>query len=292
MGTYSNFDTLCSNLYVDNRELISKRNKSITKRLNTDFYSSDSETYHSRYVGSYGRDTAIKDFHDLDVLFEMPIGLFPRYNDYSGNGQSALLQAVRTSLLKTYWNTDIGGDGQVVVVNFSDSMRFEVLPAFRTSDVFLFPDSNKGGSWKVTDPLSEISAIQVSNNECNKNLKRLCRMARAWRRNCNVPINGLLIDTLAERFLMKYEHRKKSYTYYDWMIRDFLLYLSECDQEQSYWLAVGSHQYVYRKGVFEHKAKRAYNIAVEAIKYDDDKMPYTAAGKWRDIFGNFYPNPS
>ena len=72
MTTRSNFTTLCSNLVVDNEADISARYKQITKRLNQDFYGSDSETSRSYYVGSYGRDTAIRNFHDLDVLFKMP----------------------------------------------------------------------------------------------------------------------------------------------------------------------------------------------------------------------------
>lgn len=55
------------------RSLISKRYKTITKAVNGDFGNSNSETAHSRYVGSYGRGTAIN-VSDLDVLVELPNG--------------------------------------------------------------------------------------------------------------------------------------------------------------------------------------------------------------------------
>ena len=42
------------------RELISKRYKRITKAVNSEFWSSNSETAHSLYVGSYGRGTATR----------------------------------------------------------------------------------------------------------------------------------------------------------------------------------------------------------------------------------------
>ena len=83
---------------------VSSRYKQITKRLNTDFYSSDSETLHSLYVGSYGRGTAIH-VSDIDMLFVLPVSVYNTYNGYITNGQSALLQAVKNSICKTYSTT-------------------------------------------------------------------------------------------------------------------------------------------------------------------------------------------
>lgn len=108
------------------RELISKRYKRITKAVNSEFWSSNSETAHSLYVGSYGRGTATTD-SDLDVLLSLPRSEYERYDMYRGNGQSRLLQAVKSAVSETYSTTDVKGDGQVVVVSFSDGMKFELL---------------------------------------------------------------------------------------------------------------------------------------------------------------------
>lgn len=48
-------------------------------------------------MGSYGRGTAIEGFSDLDMVFELPGALYKRYDDYIGNGQSALLRGVQES---------------------------------------------------------------------------------------------------------------------------------------------------------------------------------------------------
>lgn len=53
---------------LDTRNSISKRYKTITKAVNGDFWDSDSETAHSRYVGSYGRGTAIDTSEHLSAL--------------------------------------------------------------------------------------------------------------------------------------------------------------------------------------------------------------------------------
>lgn len=54
MGLSIWFSDFCSNIQVNNATSISTRYKAITKRLNTDFWSTSSESSHSLYVGSYG----------------------------------------------------------------------------------------------------------------------------------------------------------------------------------------------------------------------------------------------
>jgi hypothetical protein len=290
MGVGEDFKTFCNNLIINNRGDIEARCKAITKRLNLDFYNSYSDTKHKLYVGSYGRDTAIG-ISDLDVIFILPELVYFRYNNYQYNGESVLLQVVKNYICKTYPNTDIGGDGQVVVVSFSDGMKFELVPAFENKDgTFTYPDSNNGGKWKTTNPKPEISAIADRDILCNGNLKRLCRMVRAWKNNWDVPMGGLLIDTLAHNFIGNWEHREKSYFLYDWMSRDFFLYLASQNPEQQYWRAAGSNQFIWRKGLFEYKAKRCYNLALEAINYESKGMNWAARQKWREIYGTAYPS--
>ncbi len=287
------FSEFCSELTVKDGGTISTRYKNITKRLNTDFWSTTSDTAHSLYVGSYGRGTATQGFSDLDMIFCLPYEDYKKYNNYSGNGQSALLQAVKKSIEKTYSTTSIMGDGQVILVPFNDGITFEVVPAFTNKDdSFTFPDANNGGSWKTTDPKPEIEAIRNRNNACNGNLKPLCRMMRAWKRKWEVPIGGLLIDTLAYQFIENWEYRDKSFLYYDYMSRDFLKWMSEQDSEQTYWRSPGSGQYVYGKGLFQYKAKRCYNISLEAIQHEtaDPKREWSAKQKWREIYGTTFPD--
>ena len=285
------FSTFCSNLVVANGSSISYRYKRITGRLNTDFWDTDSDTAHSIYVGSYGRDTAINGTSDFDMAVWLPWSLYTQYSRHQGNGQSAFLQAVRDSIKKTYTYTDVGADGQVLVLSFDDGMTFEVLPCFENDDgSFTHADSNGGGSWKTTSPRAEIDAINTRNTyTANGNLRRLCRMMRAWKRYCDVPIPGILIDTLAYQFIATYEYREKSYLYYDYMSRDFFDYMAEQDRTQDFWRAPGSGRYVYRDGRFEAKARRACNIAKDAIAYERNQQHYSAKSKWREIYGSSFP---
>lgn len=82
MGLGEWFSAFCSNLQVKDGGTISQRYKNLTKRLNTDFWNTTSDTSHSLYVGSYGRNTAIQGFSDLDMIFQLPYSEYEKYNNY------------------------------------------------------------------------------------------------------------------------------------------------------------------------------------------------------------------
>ncbi len=292
MSVATDFESFCNSLKIgtDMRSTISTRYLAICKRLNKDFWDMDN-TSGGRYIGSFGRNTANSYVSDIDMLFELPTSVYQQYNDYDGNGQSALLQAVKNSIYKTYSTTTLKGDGQIVKVEFSDDMVFEVLPVFKNTDgSYTFADSNGGGSWKTTNPFQEIEAISSGDSDTNSNLRRLCRMARSWKFYCNVPIKGLLIDTLAHRFLTNWNEKDKSYLYYDWMSRDFFEYLKNQSKDQTIWYAIGSGQAIYNSGNFRNKANQSYNKSLEAIQNQSDGYEWTSKQKWREIYGYRFPD--
>ncbi len=186
----------------DKRANISARYKRITKSINQTFWNSESETLHSIYVGSYGRGTAI-DTSDLDVLFELPSDEYDHFTGLSGNGQSRLLQSVKNAILDTYPRSDVKGDGQVVVVKFSDGMVFEILPAFRNETylgwdgTYKYPDTHMGGNWLSTNPKAEIDAMKEKNEDSNGLLYATCQHIRYIRDNqyTSYHLSGILIDS-------------------------------------------------------------------------------------------------
>jgi Second Messenger Oligonucleotide or Dinucleotide Synthetase domain len=292
MGVGEDFRTLCDNLAVPAtvRTSISGRYGLITRRLNIEFWTTDSSTSHSFYTGSYGRGTAVGSISDVDMIFQLPYAVYTRCNAHEGNGKSALLQEIRRAIQKTYATTNVGADGQVVGVPFNDGITFEVLPGFVNDDgSYTFPDSNAGGSWKTTNPKPEIDEFAAMDNACNGNLKMLCRMARAWKITWDVPISGLLIDTLAYYFIRNSAYKEKSFVYYDWVSRDFFDFLRTRDEKQQYWLSPGANQYVWNRGLFQYKATRCHNISVAACSYQGDKYGWTARQKWREIYGTDFP---
>lgn len=185
------------------RDTISLRYKRITKAINAEFWNTDSETAHSRYVGSYGRGTAI-DTSDIDILVELPRTEYERYDAHKGNGQSRLLQAVKAAIQSTYPRSNIRADGQVVVIEFSDGIKFEVLPAFKHLDwlgnwngKYDYPDTNMGGNWCSTNPRAEQDAMKERNRESNGLLFDTCRHMREIRDTyfSSYHLSGIVIDS-------------------------------------------------------------------------------------------------
>lgn len=187
---------------LSTREQISKRYKRITRAVNAEFWNSNSDTAHSFYVGSYGRGTAAA-ASDLDVLLVLPREEYERYDSYRGNGQSRLLQAVKNAVLSTYPSTDIKGDGQVVVLNFSDDMKFELLPAFElldcwgTSSGYDYADTHMGGRWLATHPKDEQDAMREKNKSSNGLLFDTCKHIRNVHdeRYSSYKLSGIVIDS-------------------------------------------------------------------------------------------------
>ena len=188
---------------AEQRGLISQRYKRITKSINSEFWGIDSETAHSRYVGSYGRGTAI-DTSDIDILVELPRSEYERYDAHRGNGQSRLLQAVKNAILQTYPRSNVRADGQVIVIDFSDGIKFEILPAFQQLDwldqwngKYDYPDSNMGGNWRSTNPKAEQDAMAAKNRESNGLLFDTCKHMREIRDSHfkSYHLSGIVIDS-------------------------------------------------------------------------------------------------
>ncbi len=183
------------------RSTISSRYKTITRAVNREFWNSTSETAHSLYVGSYGRGTAI-DTSDIDILLELPRADYERYDYYKGNGQSRLLQAVKSAIQTAYPRSDVRADGQVVKLAFTDGMQIEVLPAFASTDwygktTYQYPDTNMGGNWRSTNPKAEQSAMKDKNTSSRGLLFDTCKHMRFIRDNyySSYHLSGIVIDS-------------------------------------------------------------------------------------------------
>ncbi len=265
-------------------ESISSRYGEITAALNKEFRNTDSKIANTLQVGSFGRKTGINGISDLDILYFMPKGKWDTYKD---SKQLNLLQDVKSAILKRYPKTEVRVDRLVVTITYTD-FHIEVQPVFEQDDgSFKYPDTKDGGNWKITKPREEMEAVSKLDADKNSNLKRLCKMARAWKNKHGVEMGGLLIDTLAYNFLSSTDnYDTKSFNSYGELNRDFFQFLSE-QPEQDYYRAPGSNQNVKVKKQFQKKAKKAYDLCVKAIEAKDEAG---VNDKWKKVFGRPFPS--
>lgn len=276
------FEQTLQNLKVAKANQIKARRDEITKALNKQFRGNKSVTANRLMVGSWGRHTAINGVSDLDMIYILPPSLRSELQNEGGSKKT--LQQTKSAIAEHYSNTSIKVDRLVVVVQFSD-YKFEVQPCFENKDgSFEYPDTYND-SWKRTNPRAEIEAIKVLNTETQGNTRILCRLARAWKIKHNVPMNGLLIDTLVWRFFQQTADFHGSSLLYDQMALEFFIYLSQLPK-QNHWNALGSQQNVSVKKNFQSKAKKAVQLCEDAINASGET---TMHEKWRKVFGRFVP---
>lgn len=254
-------------------EKIQKRFERITSKLDFYYYGKNSYCRTSLQVGSYGRGTAIKGVSDLDMIYILPQEIKRRFDNYETNGQSQLLQEIKTCIKESYPSTEIRGDGQVVVVSFYNGV-VEVLPAFQNPDgSFCHPDTHDGGSWQIKKPMLEISTLKEINQQSGGLAFKLCKLLRVWKNAWGVKMNGLLIDSIVGKFLDKGEGVYPND--YAKTIQALFAYIAQL-KSQSFILAVGSNQRVQIGDNIQAKAKKV--------------LKYIEANEWKELFGRKFPD--
>lgn len=289
MTTATRFNRFLVNLALTADQKADAKTKydGVAGKLHSHYYTTPFTGGTRKLIGSYGKGTAVRPPRDVDILFLLPKSVYDQYDAYTGNAQSQLLQAVRKVLLEKYPATGIRGDGQVVVVPFTNGHSVELLPGWRTTkDQFLVPNTHDGGHWQVVDHDAEIAQVKNSNDRSNGNTRKLIKMLKAWQRECSVPIGSLVLELRSVNFLREWEHFDKSATYYDWMIRDFFAELIK--YENGTCKMPGTDEKIAYGDEWLSKAESALKRAKKACQYESEEKERSAAEEWRKIFGSQY----
>ncbi|MDA0635957.1 SMODS domain-containing nucleotidyltransferase [Nonomuraea sp. CA-218870] len=290
MSTASRFDKFLQNIKatpLQQTAAITSAN-AIARKLQGYYFGTPYSDASRMIIGSYGKGTAVRPPRDIDVLFFMPPAVYHRFNAYSFNGQSALLQEVKGLFRQRFPNTrEIGGDGQVVVIDFSTGHKVEVLPAWRAEGGgLLVPDTHDGGTWRQVDHDAEIKFVEDSDARSRGNTRNLIMMMKVWQTQCSVPIKSLVLEFRSVNFLSRWKYAKESSHYYDWMVRDFF---GELIGKANAWHTIpGTNEKKHYGDAWLSKAQSAYARAAKACEYERDGKDADAAVEWRKIFGNQY----
>ena len=283
------FQTLLDNtaLKAEKARTIQHRAACIARRLDICYYG-DSEERHFFFVGSYGRGSADANDSDIDMVYFLPHNQLSRYEEYRSNGQSQLLQEIKECILASYPNTEMRGDGQVVVVSFTDGMKFEVVPAFACEkSQYLYADTHNGGSWKLSSSAFDFIEFNRADKCSGGKLRNLCRLARAWRAQQNLDIKGILLDTLVWMYL-KANNWGCGLSYAE-MSLGFFSFLSRRKNAQVCLNTPGGAEKVMDEGGYVSKSLISEKNAMQAILLADAQDYYNSSLLWQKIYGLDFP---
>ena len=289
----STFRTFEANLRMSPQTIATVRYRyhSITKRINEDFWRESSENEHSLYAGSYGRGTSTST-SDIDILVQLPDDMYTNYwfrNALHRNGSSELLQSVKRSLQKTYATSYLSGDGQVVVVDFSDGIRFEVVPVFKYGEQLFFPDTHNGGSFVKMNPIREMDAFDEMNRVHPGGMKKLCRMMRAMRANFKLDLLGETIDSMVYEYWNQGDFTNiPAFRMFDYHTKGFFDYWKHEYRLKQGASVPGTKRHLeiprteFLSKLFSHFSEVAGNASESEIEKYTNKY-------WRMIYGDRFP---
>jgi len=276
------FELLRMNLEITDlqAETVSTRQKRVREAV-----ASELSVLRSFLVGSYGRDTMIGPLKtaDIDIFIVLSSEYFYEYRP------AALLDKVRTVLLKTYEKTpSTSRNGQAVTITFTD-FRVDVVPAFdRKGGGFLIPNS-LSNDWIETNPPIHDSVLTEANKAHNGDLVPLIKMMKGWNKTIGGSFRGFYLELLAVdvlrdvriddypsgvRFVLDKGRAKVKFKQND--PAGFGDQINPLDAVTSVEDAVSRFQ-------------TAYNRALKAEEFARNGKIADAFGEWRKIFGGYFP---
>jgi hypothetical protein len=259
----------------------------VCRSIERAYYDAPAEKAPGFLVGSWGKGTQLRPPNDVDLFTILPWEAYVRFDQRAGNKQSALLQEVKDNLAITYPQTDMRGDGQVVMVKFN-TLLVEVLPTFKMyNGQYIIPDTNNGGRWRTVDPVAQIAFVDQVDQKTSGNLRALTKMMKLWVREQNVSIKSFVLELLLAEFFSSYEHGAYNYYWYDFYIRDFLRFL--VSKAWGLVFVPGTNDPIELGTDWLPKAQKALETALTACAYEYDDMIIHAGDEWQKIFGTRIP---
>lgn len=261
----------------------------VTKVLDQFFDPSKTGLTSALMFGSWPRGTAVPSVSDYNIAYELPRRLTENILTMEHGGAIAILALVERLIKDRFPKAEKHSENGTIRLRLDTDVTIDLRPCIRNASAeFDYPDGRRQGAWRIFNPHLGIEAYRKLDGETRNNLIFLCRATRVWRDQKKVPLSGILIDTLAYRFIETSPYRRKNFRYQDCLFRDFLDYLSMIDPAQEWWYAPGSKEPVFRTGPFEAQALEGFLLAQQAMEFEAVHQHRAAWEIWAEILGEAY----
>lgn len=275
------------------------------------------ETKHINF-GSFERRTKIRELDDVDLMFCLTAdgATYIKFlnNQYQINTPNAgqrlknlsdndilssrrVVNKVKNSLsqIPQYNSAELHSRGEAATLKLTSyEWVFDIVPCFYTdTGLYLIPDG--AGNWKPTDPRVDQTRVTEANQNKEGRLLQLIRILKYWnRRNSTYTIGSYLFENL----VINYSNSKTELSQWiDYDIKNFFSYLSTAiwntvNDPKGFQGDLNDFSYIEKSSISQ-KAEWAYNKAIEAINAEvEGKDTQKSINKWREIFGNDFPQYS
>jgi hypothetical protein len=273
MDIVERFEDFSNKILPTENQKNDARNKAtrVCKALSNHYYGTESIDGKYYLFGSFGKNTSVRPPRDVDILFLMPFTVYQRFNAYRENGQSAMLQEVKTILGNSFATSEKPkGWGKVVCVQFENGHNVEVLPAWMGRDgSFVIANTEQGGSWELFDPIQNVRNFAEADTNHDGLLSKLVRFAKKWTETCQVNIKSYELEKFATDFIRNRGAQGRSI---DAVVMDYFDYMvSNVSQE--------------KRSPFQTAKSRMEKAQFLALKGHFRK----ATEEWKKVFGNDFP---
>jgi hypothetical protein len=148
-------------------------------------------------------------------------------------------------------------------------------------------DTNDDGRYKWADPAAELQALEKADAAYNKNARQLTRLLKKWQIQNDVPIKAFQLERLAVEFLEGWPNSTRDRFWYDWMMRDFFLFM--IGRANGFVQMPGTGEWISLGSEWLSAAKVAYQDALTACAYEQANLEVKAGNSWKEIFGSAAP---
>jgi hypothetical protein len=147
--------------------------------------------------GSYGRNTAIRPLHDIDLFL-----IFTASTSGTGKavGPEEFLKRVKQALEQEFPGKQARLQNRSVNIEFSGTgIGFDVVPALEDPQrpgIYWIPDLRKG-EWIQSNPRKHIEACDAANARAMQRLKPLIKATKRWNQLQGKPVPSFLLEVMA-----------------------------------------------------------------------------------------------
>jgi hypothetical protein len=145
--------------------------------------------------GSYGRKTAVRPLHDIDLFLVFPTDTVPPRASIEDT-----LRRVQQALQEAYPGKQARLQNRSVNIEFTGTgIGFDVVPALeepRQPGLYWIPD-RASGTWIRSNPRRHQERCDAANAQAGMMLKPLVKALKRWNQLQGKPISSFLIEVMA-----------------------------------------------------------------------------------------------